>query len=87
MYKLNVQTEIFYPKTMENYLSIIIRNHGYRDILEEIKWLNVQNAEQVFHRLERSGRWPDAQTNQEKECNWKSDFSTVQSARKHSAKY
>jgi len=79
--------EIFYPKTMENYLSIIIRNHAYRDTLEEIKWLNVQNVEQLFHRLERSGRWLDAQTNQEKECNWKSAFSTVQGARKHSEKY
>jgi len=27
---MDAQTEIFYSKTMENYLSIIIRNHGYR---------------------------------------------------------
>jgi hypothetical protein len=51
---------------MESVLSII-RNHGYLDILEEIKWLNVKNVEQLFHRLRRSGRWLDAQTSQEKE--------------------
>jgi hypothetical protein len=29
MFNLDVQTENFYSKTMENYLSTIIRNHGY----------------------------------------------------------
>jgi len=28
MSKRDVQTMVFYPKTMENFLSIIIRNHG-----------------------------------------------------------
>jgi hypothetical protein len=28
MFNLNVQIEIFYSKTMENYISTIIRNHG-----------------------------------------------------------
>jgi hypothetical protein len=52
---------------MESVLSIIIRNHGYQDILEEIKWLNVKNVEQLFHRLRRSGQWPDAHPKLEKE--------------------
>jgi len=52
---------------VESVLSIIIRNHGYQDILEEIKWLNVKNVEQLFHYLRRSGRWLDAQVNREKE--------------------
>ena len=87
MYKLDVQKEIFYPKTMENYLSIIIRNHGYREILEEIKWLNVQNAELLSVRLKRSGLWLDAQTSQEKECSWKLDSSIAQSVINPSEKY
>jgi len=68
MFKLDVQVKIFYPKTMESFLSIIIRNHGYRNILEEIKWLDVQNAEPKFRDREKHGRWLDAQTNQAKEC-------------------
>jgi hypothetical protein len=52
---------------MESVLSIIIRNHGYQDILEEIKWENVKNVEQLFHRLGRSGQWPDAHPKLEKE--------------------
>ena len=52
---------------MESVLSVIIIDHGYQDILEEIKWENVKNVEQLFHRLGRSGQWLDAQTNQEKE--------------------
>jgi hypothetical protein len=52
---------------MESVLSIIIRNHGYPDILEEIKWENVKNVEQLFHRLRRSGQWPDAHPKLEKE--------------------
>jgi hypothetical protein len=52
---------------MESVLSIIIRNHGYHDILEETKWLNVKNVEQLFRRLGRSGQWPDAHPKLEKE--------------------
>jgi hypothetical protein len=52
---------------MESVLFIIIRNHGYQDILEEIKWENVKNVEQLFHRLGRSGQWPDAYPKLEKE--------------------
>jgi len=40
---------------------------GYQDILEEIKWLNVKNVEQLFHRLRRSGQWLDAHPKLEKE--------------------
>jgi hypothetical protein len=29
VFNFDVQTENFYSKTMESYLSIIIRNHGY----------------------------------------------------------
>ena len=43
--------------------------------MEEIKWLNVQNVDQWFHRLRRNGQWQDAQTRQERECNWKSAYS------------
>ena len=67
MSKPDVGKQIFYSKTMENYLSIIIRNHGYQDMLEEIKWENVKNVEQLFHRLGRSGQWPDAHPKLEKE--------------------
>jgi hypothetical protein len=52
---------------MESVLSIIIRNHCCQDILEEIKWLNVKNVEQLFHHLRRSGQWPDAHPKLEKE--------------------
>jgi len=52
---------------MESVLSIIIRNHGCQDTLKEIKWENVKNVEQLFHRLRRSGRWPDAHPKLEKE--------------------
>jgi hypothetical protein len=36
-------------------------------ILEEIKWLNVKNVEQLFHRLGRSGQWPGVHPKLEKE--------------------
>jgi hypothetical protein len=36
-------------------------------VLEEIKWLNVQNVELKSHRLRRSGQWPDAHPKLEKE--------------------
>jgi hypothetical protein len=49
-----------YPKTVESVLSVTIRNHGYQDILEEVKWENVKNVEQLFHHLRRSGQWPGA---------------------------
>jgi hypothetical protein len=52
---------------MESVLSIIIRNHDCHDILEEIKWENVENVEQLFHRLGRSGQWLDAHPKLEKE--------------------
>ena len=52
---------------MESVLSVTIRNHGYQDILEEIKWENVKNVEQLFHRLRRSGQWLDAHPKLEKE--------------------
>jgi hypothetical protein len=55
---------------MQSVLSII-RNHDYQDVLEEIKWLNAKNVEQLFHHLRRSGQWPDAQTKLEKEPSWK----------------
>jgi hypothetical protein len=55
--------------------------------LEEIKWENAKNVEQLFHRLGRSGQWPDAHPKLEKELSWKSAFSTVQSARSLSEKY
>jgi hypothetical protein len=56
-----------YPKTAVSFLSVTIRNHDYQDILEEIKWENVKNVEQLFHRLRRSGQWPDAHPKLEKE--------------------
>jgi len=56
-----------YPKTVESFLSVPIRNHGYQDILEEIEWENVRNVEQLFHHLGRSGQWPDVHPKLEKE--------------------
>jgi len=52
---------------MESVLSIIIIDHDYQGILEEIKWENARNVEQLFHRLRRSGQWPDAHPKLEKE--------------------
>jgi hypothetical protein len=52
---------------VESFLSVTIRNHGYEDILEEVKWENVKNVEQLFHHLRRSGQWPDAHPKLEKE--------------------
>ena len=46
MFNFDVQTELFYSKTMENYISILIRNH--ETIMEEIRWQNVQNVELTF---------------------------------------
>jgi hypothetical protein len=37
------------------------------NILEETKWLNVKNVEQLFRRLGRSGQWPDAHPKLERE--------------------
>jgi len=55
-----------YPKTVESVLSIISETMVI-SILEEIKWENVKNVEQLFHRLGRSGRWLDAHPKLEKE--------------------
>jgi hypothetical protein len=52
---------------VESVLSVTIRNAGYQDILKEVKWENVKNVEQLFHRLRRSGQWPDAYPKLEKE--------------------
>jgi hypothetical protein len=62
--------EIFYSKTMESFLSIIIAR-WLSKISEENEWLNVQNAEHRFPVPEKLGRWLDAQTEQVKECSWK----------------
>jgi hypothetical protein len=53
------QWKVFYSSSSET--------NGYQDILEEIKWENVKNVEQLFHRLGRSGQWPDAYPKLEKE--------------------
>jgi hypothetical protein len=47
VFNFNVETEFFYSKTMENYISIISRNHGIV-IMEEKKCLNVLNVELTF---------------------------------------
>jgi hypothetical protein len=54
---------------MESVLSICHHQKPWlsKDILEEIKWENVKNVEQLFHRLRRSGQWPDAHPKLEKE--------------------
>lgn len=87
MSKRDVQTIVFYSKTMENFLSIIIRNDGYQECWRKIKWLNVQNVEQKFPNREKHGKWLGVQIEKEKEWNWKSDFSTVLNARNLSEKY
>jgi hypothetical protein len=49
-------------------------------------WLNVQNVELKFQSRRRHGKWLDAQTNKENECNWKSGFTNVPNATPPSAK-
>jgi hypothetical protein len=77
----------FYLKTMESYLSTIIRNHAYVVSWRKIEWLNVQNAEQKFQSQRKLGRWLGVQIKQENECNWKSGSLNAQNARLLSAKY
>jgi hypothetical protein len=81
MSKDDVQAKIFYPKTMENFLFVIIRNGGYQECWRKIRWLNAQNVERTFLAQENHGKWLDVQTGKEKECSWKSDFSTVLNVR------
>jgi hypothetical protein len=52
------QWKVFYLSSSE---TMVIK------ILEEIKWENVKNVEQLFHHLRRSGQWPDAHPKLEKE--------------------
>ncbi len=60
---------VFYLNIMESYLSIIVRKHGERNIMEEIVWLNVQNVELNLQNQRRLGKWQADQTKQAKECN------------------
>ncbi len=87
MSKHDVQTMVFYSKTMENFLSIITRNHGHHECWRKIEWLNVQNVEQTFLNREKVGKWLGVQIEKEKECSWKLDFSTVLNVRNPSEKY
>jgi hypothetical protein len=86
MSNLAIQTNIFYSKTKESYLSTIMRNHGIRTVMEEIEWLNVQNVEPKSRSRRRLGKWLDAQTSKEKECNWKSGYMNAQNVTPSSAK-
>ncbi len=61
---------------MEKYISIIIRIGG--TIMEEFKWLNVQNVELTFRSLRSHGKWQVAQTSKENECSWKSGYINAQ---------
>jgi hypothetical protein len=61
---------------MENYISIIMRNHG--TIMEECKWLNVQNVELKFRSLRSRGKWRVARISKENECSWKSGYINAQ---------
>jgi hypothetical protein len=61
-FSIRKQWKVFYPSSS---------NHGYRNILEEYEWLNVQNVEQMFPDPEKLGRWLDVQTEQAKECSLK----------------
>jgi len=61
-----VEQALLGQRSMESYLSTIMRNHGYGNISEEIKWLNVQNAELKSQDQRKHGRWLGAQTSQEK---------------------
>ena len=49
-----------------------------RNLMEECKWLNVQNVEPKLQSLRSHGKWQVAQTNKEKECNWKSGSMNAQ---------
>jgi hypothetical protein len=86
MLNFNHPIEVLNSETMENYLSIIIRKPWILRTLEENKWLNVQNVEQTFQHLRRSGLWLGAQTSPESGCSWKLDFSTVPNVRNPSEK-
>jgi hypothetical protein len=48
-----------------------------RNIMEEMKWLNVQNVEPK-ESSRNLGKWQVAQTSKEKECNWKSGYMNAQ---------
>ena len=76
---LNQHSEIgfFYPNAMESYLSIIMRNHGTRRIMEETEWQNALNVQPMFQNQRRPGKWQEDQTNKANECNWKSRCTIV----------
>ena len=63
-----------------------MRNHGARNIMEEKEWQNVQNVQPKSQSRRRLGKWLDAQTNREKECNLKSGYMNAQNATPPSAK-
>jgi hypothetical protein len=86
MSNLAIQMQIFYSKTKESYLSIIMRNHGTPNIMEEKEWQNVQNVQPKSQSRRRLGKWLDAQTNRAKECNLKSGYMNAQNATPPSAK-
>ena len=71
-----------------SYMKIFIQNlQKSRILMEENKWLNVQNAVTMFQVRENHGKWREDPTNQVKECNLKLGYLTVQNATNHSEKY
>jgi hypothetical protein len=57
-----------------------------RNIMEKCRCLNVPNVEPKSQSQRRHGKWQDAQTSKEKECNWKSGYTNAQNAMLASAK-
>jgi hypothetical protein len=78
VFNFNVKIENIYLKTMENYISTIIRKPWSVTSWRKGKWLNVQNVELTSQSQRRHGKWQVAQTRWEKECNWKSGYMNAQ---------
>jgi hypothetical protein len=76
VFNLDVSIEFFYSKTMENYISIILRNDEAVIMEGKTKCLNVQNVEPT-ESSRSHGKWLVAQTRWERECSWKSGYTNA----------
>ncbi len=78
---------VFYSKTMESFLSTIIRNHVCGVLWRKIEWVNVRSVEWMLQGRRSLGKWLGAQTKWANVCNWKSGFLNAPNAKLLSAKY
>jgi hypothetical protein len=58
-FSIRKQWKVFY---LSSYETMAI------EVLEEIKWPNVQNVEPLFRHLRRHGKWLGVQTSQARGC-------------------